>query len=153
MHSSSHENQPSISFVHRQACEQGELHPQAIHGLHLMNSGHYFEAHEALELAWRAEPGTIRDLYRGILQVAVMYHHVTRRNFRGAIKVYQRCMPWLAPFPPFCHGINIGKLRQNCQEVYTELSRLGPNGMPNFNTAFLKPVEFALTNNPAVPKS
>lgn len=144
MRSLMQEPQPSISFVHRRACEQGELHPQAIQGIHLMNAGHYFEAHEALELAWRADTSTIRDLYRGILQVAVMYHHVKRQNFRGAVKVYQRCMPWLAPFPPVCHGINIGRLRQDCQAVYTELSRLGPNGISHFNLAFLKPVEFSL---------
>jgi len=143
MQSSNRDSSTSLSMVHRRACEEGEINPQAINGLRLFNTGHYFEAHEALELAWREETGTIRDLYRGILQVAVMYHHIVRHNFRGAVKVFQRAMPWLKPFPTQCHGINIGDLRQNAEAAYNELARLGPNGISNFNPAFLKPVEFA----------
>src|ERR671924_1571204 len=56
------------------------LHPRAAEGLRLFNAREYFEAHEALEDAWNAERGRIRDLYRGILQIAVVYLHVTRRN-------------------------------------------------------------------------
>ena len=48
---------------------QGPLHPQAVYGMELFNQGRYFEAHEALEAAWRDESGPVRDLYRGILQV------------------------------------------------------------------------------------
>ena len=60
------------------------LHRQAAEGLRLFNAGKYFEAHEALEDAWNAEKGKVRELYRGILQIAVVYLHVTRRNYRGA---------------------------------------------------------------------
>jgi len=70
------------------------LHPQAAEGLRLFNAGKYFEAHEALEDAWNAETGRVRELYRGILQIAVVYLHVTRGNYNGAVKVYgrsQRC--------------------------------------------------------------
>ena len=34
----------------------------------LMNAGQFFEAHEELELAWRAETRTVRELYRGFEQ-------------------------------------------------------------------------------------
>ena len=37
-------------------------------GIRLFNAGQYWRAHEALEAAWREEPGAVRDLYRGILQ-------------------------------------------------------------------------------------
>ena len=32
------------------------IHPQAAEGLRLFNTGEYFEAHEALEVAWLEEP-------------------------------------------------------------------------------------------------
>ena len=54
------------------------LPPQAVEGFLLFNAGKYFEAHEALEEAWNAETGRVRDLYRGILQSAVVYLHITR---------------------------------------------------------------------------
>ncbi len=139
---SQHDSSISHSAAHRRACENVTIHPQAFAGMRLFNKGEYFEAHEALELAWRAESSTIRDLYRGILQVAVMYHHIQHQNFRGAVKVFQRCMPWLEPFPTACGGIEIGNLRQNCQAVYAELSRLGPQGIGHFNPIFLKPILF-----------
>jgi uncharacterized protein len=47
----------------------GALPPLALRGLELFNQGEYFEAHEALELAWREETGPVRELYRGILQI------------------------------------------------------------------------------------
>ena len=75
------------------------LHPQAAHGLRLFNAGRYFEAHEALEEAWNEEVGKVRELYRGILQIAVVYLHVTRRNYNGAVKVYARSQRWVKDWP------------------------------------------------------
>src|SRR5688572_25473336 len=91
-------------------CE-GDLHPHAVEGLRLLNAGHYFESHEQLELAWLEEKGAVRELYRGILQAAVVYLHITRANYAGAIKVYGRCQKWLTPWPDICRGIQVGKLR------------------------------------------
>jgi predicted metal-dependent hydrolase len=54
------------------------LHPQAAEGLRLFNAGEYFEAHEALEDAWNAETGEVRNLYRGILQIAWCISHHAR---------------------------------------------------------------------------
>ena len=132
------------SPAHCRACGQGVFHPQALVGVRHFNAGEYFEAHEALELAWREDNSTIRDLYRGILQVAVMYHHILHQNFRGAIKVFHRCMPWLEPFPASCRGVDVESLRRNCQEVYDELARLGPNGINRFDRTFLHPIQFSL---------
>lgn len=140
-------SQPSqkrnIGLEIKQTCDQGPLHPQALAGLQLFNHGAYFEAHEALETAWKVETGVVRDLYRGVLQVAVMYHHVKRMNFKGAVKMYQRCMPWLMPFPSICRGIDIGDLRQNCQAVYNELARLGPQRMNQFDQKLLAPIKYS----------
>ena len=40
------------------------------------NEGQYWECHETLEELWRAEPRPLRDLYQGILQVGVAFHHL-----------------------------------------------------------------------------
>lgn len=128
---------------HQQSCVDAPLHPQALTGLELFNHGAYFEAHEALELAWRAETGSSRDLYRGILQVAVMYHHILRNNFPGAIKMFQRSMPWLLPFPDVCCGVDISDLRTNCLHVYNELARLGPGNIAFFDRKLLLPIKYS----------
>lgn len=116
------------------------LHPQAIQGLRLFNAGRYFEAHEALEEAWNAESGKVRDLYRGILQIAVAYLHIIRGNYNGAVKVHERSRKWMQDWPEVCRGIHVGKLRRDAQAVIDEVQRLGVEKIGNFNRSLLKPV-------------
>jgi hypothetical protein len=116
------------------------LHPQAIEGIRLFNSGRYFEAHEALENAWKEEKGGIRELYRGILQVAVFYLHITRTNYNGALKVYGRSIKWLKDWPEICRGVDVGMLRRDAQAAFEEAQRLGMENIGRFNRSLLKPV-------------
>ena len=118
------------------------LHPQAAQGLRLFNDGHYFEAHEALEDAWNAESGKVRDLYRGILQIAVTYLHVTRGNYNGAIKVYGRSQKWMQDWPEVCRGIRVGQLRRDVETVINEIKRLGIENIRVFDRSLLKPVQW-----------
>jgi predicted metal-dependent hydrolase len=114
----------------------------AVEGLHLMNRGRYFEAHEALEAAWREEPGEIRSLYQGILQAAVVYLHICRSNYPGAIKVYGRSQKWLTRWDGMVLGIDVGGLRRDLQAAITEVRRLGPEHLSDFDQTLLKPVLF-----------
>jgi len=118
------------------------LHPQAAEGLRLFNAGEYFEAHEALEDAWNEEKGQVRDLYRGILQIAVVYLHVTRRNYNGAIKVYGRSQKWLGDWPDVCRGIYVEELRRDAKTVIAEVQRLGAEGLSEFDNSLLKPIRW-----------
>jgi uncharacterized protein len=120
-------------------CE-GRLHPKAIEGLELFNQGKYWLAHEALEAAWRQEQGRIRELYQGILQAGVVYLHVSRNNYAGAIKVHQRCLRWLEPWPDLCRGVEVGLLRQDLEQVMEQVLSLGPDHLDKFDTSLLKPV-------------
>jgi hypothetical protein len=120
----------------------GTLHPQAEKGLQLFNAGEYFEAHEALEDAWNEEEGTVKNLYRGILQTAVVYLHITRGNYNGAIKVYNRSIKWLKDIPDICKGIHLGELKSNVQQVMAEIQKLGEEQITEFDTTLLKPVRW-----------
>ena len=119
---------------------QGKLHPQAIIGFQHFNAGEYWLAHEALEAAWLAETGQVRHLYRGILQAGVVYLHVQRSNYRGALKVYFRSQRWLAPFPEVCRGIQVGRLRRDLDAVLVEVRRLGPTRLAAFDLGLLQPL-------------
>lgn len=118
------------------------LPPQAVEGLRLFNAGHYFEAHEALEDAWNAERGKVRELYRGILQIAVVYLHITRRNYDGALKVYGRSQRWMKDWPAVCRGIQVEELRRNAQNAIAEMQRLGKEHIGEFNVSALKPISW-----------
>jgi len=117
-----------------------QLHPSAAKGIRLFNAGKYFEAHEELEIAWRAERGKIRELYQGILEAGVTYLHIRRGNYRGAVKVYRRSMRWLREWPSICRGVDVARLRQDLEAAITHVERLGEARMSEFDPALLKPV-------------
>ncbi|MBK9926566.1 MAG: DUF309 domain-containing protein [Anaerolineales bacterium] len=119
-----------------------QLHPQAKEGLRLFNAGEYFEAHEALEDAWNAEEGTIKNLYRGLLQIAVTYLHITRGNYHGAVKVYERSKKWFTDIPFVCQGVHVGELKKDVETAIKELERLGEKRMAAFDLKLLKPVKW-----------
>lgn len=123
------------------------LHPQAVEGLRLFNAGEYFEAHEALEDAWNAETGKVRNLYRGILQIAVVYLHITRGNYDGALKVYGRSQKWISSWPDICRGIHVEELRRNARAVMNEVERLGRENIGRFDRTLLKPVTWTEKHN------
>lgn len=120
----------------------GALHPKAIEGLRLFNAGEFFEAHEELETAWREETGEIRNLYRGILQVAVTYLHITRGNYDGAVKVYGRSLKWTRDWGDVCRGINVKKFREDAETVMKEVERLGRERIAAFDLSLFQPIQW-----------
>jgi len=78
----------------------------------LLDDGRAFQAHEVLELSWKAAPDAERDLWRGLAQLAVGLTHAQRGNLVGAARLLRRgadrIQPW-QPSPP--HGIDIAGLR------------------------------------------
>ncbi len=123
---------------------QGELPELVIQGLELFNQGSYFEAHEALELAWRAEKEPVRELYRGILQIAVAYYKILQGNYAGAVKIFLRSRTWLGPFPKCCRGIDLASFRADYSRVEAELLRLGPERIGWLDRGLMKPIQFSL---------
>ena len=47
-------------------------------GLEDIRTGRFFEAHEQLELVWRAAPAEERDFYQGLVHVAVAWYQAGR---------------------------------------------------------------------------
>jgi CheY-like chemotaxis protein len=121
------------------ACRQ-PLHPDAVQGIALFNAGDYYEAHHGLEAAWNADEGVGRDLYRAILQVAVAYLQIERRNYRGAIKMFLRVRQWLSPLPDECRGVDVAQLKLDAETAHAALLALGESGIADFNHTLFKPV-------------
>jgi len=119
----------------------GQLHPMAVRGIELFDARHYWEAHEALEEAWKLEPGPARHLYKGILQAGVTYLQIERGNFVGMAKMYERCKKWLAPWPDHCRGVDVAQLRHDVQAAVQAASLLGPERLGEFDEGLYQPVK------------
>lgn len=123
------------------ACHQ-PLTDLAIQGLEEFNQRKYFEAHETLEEAWRLDQTTGRDFYRAVLQVAVAYLQIERRNYRGAIKMFLRLRQWLDPLPDICRGVDLAQLRIDVEKVYTTLVALGERRIEEFDQRLFRPIRY-----------
>lgn len=123
------------------ACKQA-LPERAIEGLELFNRGEYYECHHALEDAWNDDESAGRNLYKGILQVAVGYLQIQRGNYNGGVKLLLRMRQWLDPLPEVCRGIAVGQLRDDATAVLEALKELGPERVAEFDQSLFKPVSW-----------
>ncbi len=76
------------------------------------NAGRFFEAHEAWEEIWRSTTPEPRELWRGLIQVAVgLYHYVERGNPGPARRVLDRGLSRIEPYPQGTEGLDLDRLR------------------------------------------
>lgn len=89
------------------------------------NAGRFWECHETLEELWVAERQPIRDLYQGVLQVGVAFHHLQQRNYAGAIKMFRRGLPRLRGLPEVSQGLHVAQLATEARSVHDRAVSLG----------------------------
>ena len=76
-------------------------------GLALARERRYFEAHEELELAWRAADPAERDFFQGLVHVAVAWYQAGRGNRVGCERQLEKAARRLAPFAPAHRGVDV----------------------------------------------
>ena len=79
-------------------------------GLEHIRSGRFFEAHEELEIAWRAASPDERDFYQGLVHVAVAGHQQSRGNAVGRRRQLAKAQRRLAAFAPATRGVDVAAL-------------------------------------------
>ena len=97
--------------------------------LELFNAGQYYAAHEGLEHEWHAEPGPIRGLYQGILQIGVGVHHARNGNRTGAEIKLSGGLERLRPFMPVALELDIAALVR-AADRYRDWVRQGEGAEP-----------------------
>ena len=91
------------------------------------NSGRYFECHETLEEIWQEEVGDVRDCYKGLIQVAAAFVHVTRGNATGADRLFRTSLGYLAPYrAEGALGFDIEGICRDVERAHALLRSDGP---------------------------
>lgn len=95
----------------------GVLHPELTveerewllrRGVELFNSGRFYACHEAFEEIWRSTSPQPRELFQGLIQVAVGLHHVLVNGRRAAgRRVLGRGLGRLEPLRPRAAGVEL----------------------------------------------
>ena len=79
-------------------------------GLELIRAGRYFDAHEELELAWRAAEPEERDFYQGLVHVAVAWYQAGRGNRVGCERQLAKARRRLSPYAPAHRGVDVARV-------------------------------------------
>lgn len=127
---------------------QKPLSALALSGIEKFNRGEYYACHDDLEEAWRQDESPGRDLYQGILQVAIAYYQIKRNNFRGAMKMLMRLHQRLDPLPAVCRGVNVEKLRRDVDTVQAALVALGQEKIGDFDESLFGSVAYQAHQRP-----
>jgi predicted metal-dependent hydrolase len=94
--------------VRRRVASPSNSHFEA--GLALARAGRYFEAHEELELAWRAAEPEERDFFQGLVHVVVAWYQAGRGRRIGCERQLEKARRRLTPYAPSHRGIDVGML-------------------------------------------
>ena len=100
-------------------------------GLQLLRDGRWFEAHEELELAWRAAATEERDFYQGLVHVAVAWYQDGRGKPVATQRQLEKALRRLAAFEPSHRGVDVAALRAQLAELVQTLDLGGrqPDGI------------------------
>jgi CheY-like chemotaxis protein len=109
-----------------------------LHGVEQFNAGEYWECHETLEALWVAETREVRELYQGILQVGVAFHHLKNCNFPGAMKLFRRGLPRLRGLPDVCQGVRVADLARAARRLHDQALDLGADRLAQLPQPFPK---------------
>ena len=104
----------------------------------LWDDRRFFEAHECLEYVWHAAPEMDRDLWQGVIQVAVAGVHLQRGNAAGAAALLERAADRLNAYPAEHRGIDTAHTVAVCLEAADRVRRTGATAgvrIPDFPAA------------------
>ena len=76
-------------------------------GLEAIRAEHYFEAHEELEIAWRAAAAEERDFFQGLVHVAVAWYQAGRGRPVAAASQLEKAARRLGPYAPAHRGVDV----------------------------------------------
>lgn len=97
------------------------------------NNGQFFESHESFEEIWQQEQGEVRDLYKGLIQLAAAFVHISRANYVGAERLTRTALGYLTPFrAEGAMGFDVEAICRHAQSAYQRLLVLGPGRIEEF---------------------
>ena len=94
------------------------------------NSGLFYECHERFEEIWQQEQGPVRDLYKGLIQLAAGFVHLSRGNYVGAERLLRTGIGYLDRYREGgALGFDVETIATAAGDMYARLMDAGPAGV------------------------
>ena len=107
------------------------------------NGGLYFECHETLEEIWQEEQGAVRDLYKGLIQVAAAFVHIGRNNHFGANRLLTTALGYLDRYrAEGGMGFDVDRLCREAQRVLEAVNEFGKGRVDELDRALTPRYDF-----------
>jgi predicted metal-dependent hydrolase len=87
-----------------------------------MRGGEYFEAHEELELAWRAAEPEERDFFQGLVHVTVAWYQAGRGNRTGCARQLEKAERRLGRYGPEHRGVDVADVLRQVRAAATTVA-------------------------------
>lgn len=99
------------------------------------NACRFFEAHEFFEEIWQQEDGEVRDLYKGLIQVAAAFVHISRGNATGADRLCRTGLGYLRPYRATgAMGFDVEHIARDTEAAHRRVLELGA-GLDTYDLA------------------
>ncbi len=85
-------------------------------GLECYRTGEFFLAHEHWETVWLKCEEPEKTFLQALIQITAAFHHLRRKNLRGASSLLRGALRRLHPFPDSYGGIDVSALRNSLYE-------------------------------------
>jgi predicted metal-dependent hydrolase len=92
-------------------------------GLEHIRAGRFFEAHEELEVVWRAAPAEERDFYQGLVHVAVAWYQAGRGRPVATASQLAKAARRLRAFAPEHRGVDVADVLAQVERAQAVVQR------------------------------
>lgn len=110
---------------------------QLLLAIRQFNTRQWFECHETLEDLWIGEEGEVRDLFQGVLQVAVALHHWRNGNYGGAVSLLNGGVKLLGRVTDGCMWVDVARLISDANRMREALEELGRERMNDLDASLV----------------
>jgi len=101
-------------------------------GLQCYRREEFFEAHEHWEIVWLKSQEPEKTFLQALIQVTAAFHHLQRKNVRGALSLLEAALRRLEPYPAVFGGVALGALREELRSWVPVLEAETPGSIETF---------------------
>ncbi len=105
------------------------------------NSGAYYACHETLEKLWLEDKTRERDVYKGILQIAVALFHMRQGNISGTKRLLRSGASLIRPFGPKWSGLDLERLGSDSLKLLQYLEKRDKEGAHDLEALIIQRVQ------------
>lgn len=110
--------------------KRGHLPPEElVRGVEQFNTGKFPQCCSTLEFISLHEPRLERNLYQGIIQLAIALSNWQEGDYRGALRQLRTGKELLQHVTPVCQNVDVADLIRQTEELREELEALGMERM------------------------